>query len=116
MICGNTTAIIQTRGVTQNEIGEDVNAWIPKKSVVGWLDLMNGDSPTASQNAKIQESTHVFICDYFKPEGITPENSRMIVDDQVYEVKLIDNPMNMNQHLEIYLSYQGGDVNVISGS
>ncbi len=48
--------------------------------------------------------------------GNKTANSRMIVDSQVYEIKLIDNPMNMNEHLEIYLKCLGGDANVISNS
>ena len=68
-------------------------------------------------NAKIQESTHVFVCDYFpliykQDEGgnveFTPENSRMIASGKTYEVMLYDNPMQMNQQLEIYLKYVGG--------
>lgn len=116
MIGGNISAVIQTKAVTQNEISEDVETWVDVKPVCGWLDLMNGESTIATQNAKVQESTHIFLCDYFKPEGIKAENSRMIVDNQVYEVLLIDNPMNMNQHLEIYLKYIGGDADVISNS
>ena len=116
MIGGNKTAIFQTKGVTQNDIGEDVDTWVDVKTVVGWLDLQSGDSTITTQNAKVQESTHIFVCGYFKPEGISPENSRMIVDSQVYEIKLIDNPMNMNEHLEIYLKCLGGDANVISNS
>ena len=57
-----------------------------------------GKPDTPSPGCLIQESTHVFLCDYFeliyKVEGkpdmkITPENSRMIVDGEVYEVMLI---------------------------
>lgn len=108
MIGGNLKAIIQTRGVVQNDIGEDVNTWSDAKSVAGFLDLISGDSDVITQNAKIQESTHVFLCDYFRPDGIYPENSRMIIDGMAYEVKLIDDPMLLNQHLEIYLNFVGG--------
>ena len=39
---------------------------------------------------------------------ITSENARMVIDGMVYEILLIDNPMNMNEHLEIYLRFIGG--------
>lgn len=117
-IGGNISAIIQIAAVVQDEIGDDVTSWIPARpSFNGWLDLSSGDSPSVNFNAKIQESTHIFVCDYFpliySVEGqpdveITPENSRMIIDGKVYDVMLYDNPLQMNQQLEIYLKYVGG--------
>lgn len=117
-IGGNIEAIIQISTTTQNDIGEDVDNWkTATEPFLGWLDLSTGDSPSVNFNAKIQESTHVFVCDYFpliyKQGGgenveFTPENSRMIVGGKTYEVMLYDNPMQMNQQLEIYLKYVGG--------
>jgi hypothetical protein len=43
-----------------------------------------------------------------KPVDVTSENARMVIEGLVYEILLIDNPMNMNRHLEIYLRYVGG--------
>lgn len=116
-IGGNIAATIQLKTVIQNELGEDVKSWsaaVP--SLVGWLDLSSGDSPSINYNAKIQESTHVFVCDYFpliysnngKTTELTPENSRMLVNGKIYDVMLYDNPMQLNQQLEIYLKYIGG--------
>lgn len=116
-IGGNISAVIQTQTITQNDIGEDVSTWVDAlPPFVGWLDLSGGDSDKVNYNTKIQESTHVFVCDYFplvtqgeEPgKEITPENSRMIVNGKVYEVKLYDNPMELNSQLEIYLKYVGG--------
>ena len=117
-IGGNRSAIIQVMGAAQNEIGEDTGNYIDAlPPITGWLDLLEGDSQYASYSVKIQESTHVFLCDYaelrYKPgEGtdieLTPENSRMVIDGRIYEVKLYDNPMEMNEHLEIFLKYVGG--------
>ena len=39
---------------------------------------------------------------------ITSDNARMVIDGMVYEILLIDNPMNLNEHLEIYLRFIGG--------
>lgn len=117
-IGGNIEAIIQISTTAQNDIGEDVDSWkAATDPFEGWLDLSSGDSPSVNWNAKIQESTHIFVCDYFpliykQDDGedakLTPENSRMIVDGKTYEVMLYDNPMQMNQQLEIYLKFVGG--------
>ncbi|MFA9375590.1 MAG: hypothetical protein ACERKZ_02435 [Lachnotalea sp.] len=117
-IGGNKSAIIQIATTINNDIGEDTSTWIEVlPSFCGWLDLSSGDSQSINYNAKIQESTHIFVCDYFplvyNVEGqpdveITTENSRMIIDSKVYDILIYDNPMELNQHLEIYLKFVGG--------
>lgn len=110
-IGGNTTAVIQTAAVTQNAIGEQVRSWTDAQTLKGWLDLQSGDSRYTTYDAKIQESTHVFIADYVPlAAGIQAENSRMTINGKVYDILLIDNPMEMGSgsQLEIYLKYTGG--------
>ena len=108
-IGGNTKAIIQVSTVTKNAIGEQVKAWEDVQTITGWLDLQSGDSRYNVFYAKIQESTHHFISDYIPLDiRITAENARMLVNGKVYDILLIDNPMEMNQQLEFYLKYTGG--------
>ena len=40
--------------------------------------------------------------------NVTSDNARMVVNGEVYEILLIDDPMNMHDHLEIYLRFIGG--------
>lgn len=111
-IGGNTLAIIQiSEGITQNEIGEDVQSWTDVQRIKGWLDLQGGDARYTSYYAKIAEATHVFVADYVELDSrITEENSRMVINGKRYDVKYIDNPMGMGKgsQLEIYLRYTGG--------
>lgn len=110
-IGGNITAVIQTATTTKNAIGERVKSWTDSLALKGWLDLSDGDSKHLTYNAKIQESTHVFIADYVALKaGITAEKSRMVINGKVYDILLIDNPMEMRRgsQLEIYLKYTGG--------
>lgn len=135
-IDGNVSALLQIKNAeTVNAIGERVPDWLDCTSLRGWLDLSSGDSKHTNFNSKVQESTHIFLCDFnsltnlstgwvWDPfsfiDGvistdeqktvtkITSENARMVVKGLVYEILLIDNPMEMNQHLEIYLRYIGG--------
>lgn len=109
MIGGNATAEIKIRSTTKNEIGATTQTWTTVQSIKGWLDLSSGDSKYSSYNAKIQESTHVFVADYVSLDAsIKAENSRFVVDGNVYDVLLIDDPMEMHKHLEIFLKYVGG--------
>lgn len=127
MIGGNIKAVLQVRTTTKNEIGEKVPRWIDvpitmpgrkEQGLFGFIDVQTGDSNYTTYNAKVQESTHIFMCDYcpipatLKVEGKTikvkAETTRMVADSQVYDVKFIDNPMNLNKQYEIYLKYTGG--------
>lgn len=110
MIGGNTEAIIQIRtdGET-NAIGQKVSLWQDTQTLRGFIDLSTGDSNHTTYNAKIQESTHVFISDYVNLDAsIEAENSRMVVNGKRYDILLIDDPMELHKQLEIYLKYIGG--------
>lgn len=136
MIGGNTLALFQVKdGGKKNAIGEREHNWVDVASSKGWLDLSGGESKYTTYNAKIQESTHIFLCDYQTFKGlsgewvwdtsnfisgeistltsdkkvdITSENARMLIDGLIYQIMLIDDPMNLHQHLEIYLKFVGG--------
>lgn len=109
MIGGNTTAEIRVRSTTKNEIGGTSKTWTTVQSIKGWLDLSGGDSKYTTYNAKVQESTHVFVADYVSLDArIKAENSRLVVGGKVYDILLIDDPMEMHMQLEIYLKYTGG--------
>ena len=110
MIDGNQTVQLQIAAVSRNELGEGVRNWETVQSMKGWLDLSSGDSSHSTYNAKIQESTHVFIGDYVNLDAsIKAENCRLLDGDgRVYDVVLIDDPMKLHRQLEIYLKYTGG--------
>ena len=106
MIGGNIEALLQQKTESQtNPIGEKTPAWSAGQSLWGWLDLSDGDS-RYKYGAKLQESTHIFITDY-APIDRRPNDKRLMVNGAVYEVLLIDDPMELHQHLEIYLRFVG---------
>lgn len=116
-IGGNTQAIIQMKKFTKDanghyirdSVGAIVMTWENVQTIKGWIDLASGDSRYSTYNAKIQESTHFFISDYVPIDSrITAENSRMMVNGKLYDIVLIDNPMELNAQLEFYLKYTGG--------
>lgn len=119
MIGGNITAVLQVQaGHTRDESGSRVPKWHDAIELTGWIDLQSGGANYGNFNAKIQESTHVFVGDY-KPipetleiEGeivkVDVETARMVANSKRYDVLLIDDPMEMHEQLEIYLKYTGG--------
>lgn len=113
MIGGNTTAAILVRdGYQENDLGERIPYFIYIDEIKGWLDLSSGDSKY-TYGAKLQESTHVFIADFYPlPSGLTlstcsPSDVRLRINGLEYDVLLIDDPMGLHQHWEIYLKFVG---------
>ena len=115
-IGGNITGTVQTMtGSEKNVLGEGVKAWNDFASQRGWLGMQSGDSKYTNHSAKVEESTHVFLCDFNAAiYGLTlPDESgaipqvRMIIKGMVYDVLLIDNPDEMDAQLEIYLRKVG---------
>lgn len=109
-IGGKTKLTFMTSTAIRNAIGESELTWTDAQTITGWLDLASGDSRYSTYYAKVQESTHIFIADYV-PIGasITAENARAVINGKVYDIMLIDNPMEMQggSQLEIYLKYTG---------
>ncbi len=110
-IGGNCTAQLQVRQNHRNAIGESVPVWMTAHTLKGFLDLSSGSAKYTSYNTKLQESTHIFLSDYLPLPDITAENSRLCIGGLVYDVMLIDDPMGLHEHLEIYLKFTGGQQN-----
>ncbi len=107
-IGGKTIGTIQTNTTVKNAIGEAVKEWVDAFRHVGWLGLQSGDSKYTNHNAKLEESTHVFLCDYHSGiYALADQDTRMIIKGFAYDVLLIDNPDEMDEQLEIYLRKVG---------
>lgn len=107
-IGGNINGIIQTKTTTKNAIGESVKTWEDAYSQIGWLGLQSGDSDYTNHKTKLEQSTHVFLCDFHAGiYALADRDTRMIIKGFVYDVLLIDNPDEMDEQLEIYLRRVG---------
>ena len=109
VIDGNTEAMIQIMTTTENKIHEAEESWADVQLIVGWLDFQGEQTGYTNYSAKIQESTHVFVSDYYELDSrIKAENSRMVINGKNYDIMLIDDPMGLHKQLEIFLKYTGG--------
>lgn len=110
-IDGNTKAIVQIKEIMQDEYQADRAGWKVAFSLKGVLDLLDG-GVSLKLMSRIEEADFLFLCDYFVPEyngeKLTAANCRFLINGEVYEVKLFDDPMRLHEHLEIYLKYLGG--------
>ena len=107
MIGGNITAVLQTKTTSKNAFGEKVESWSDVQLLKGFLDFTGGDGSYKSNfKGSVEETTHIFICDYNEAVAKTqPTTSRLLIDEQIYDVLMIDDPMSLHQHLEIMLKY-----------
>lgn len=108
-IGGNITGVIQTKTTVKNAIGESEQKWADSFSQNGWLGMQSGEQKRSTFNAKIEESTHVFLCDFHSGiYALADQDTRMVIKGKMYDVLLIDNPDEMDEQLEIYLRKIGG--------
>ena len=110
-IGGNTIGTFQVSSTGKNAIGEQVQTWTDVQTLKGWLDLASGDAKYTVFDAKVQQSTHVFVADYVPLDArIQAETTRFVVDGKRYDIMLLDNPMELKSgsQWEIYLKYTGG--------
>ena len=109
-IGGNILGKVLTKQKTStNEIGEPIIGWVESYDIKGWLGMQTGDSPRNNYNTKLEESTHVFLCDYHSGiYSLADNDNRMEIKGKMYDVMYIDNPDEMDEQLEIYLKKVGG--------
>lgn len=108
MIGGNIKALLQRKnGFTTNVIGEREYSWETIQELKGFLDMQGQSTNRTNYKTQLEESTHIFICDYYPIEREI-EDKRLLINNKVYELVYIDNPMELNKHLELYLKYVGG--------
>ena len=108
MVGGNLNATIQIKILTENDIGEKVAEWTDHLTSRGWLDLASGTSTNQSHKTKTEESTHYWICDFdSRLRELDIAQCRFVCRNQIYEIKYIDDPMELHDHLEISLKLVG---------
>lgn len=95
--------MIQRYTKTSNGMGGWVETWADHLAYDGVIDQLSGNE-IVSANQLAPASSHVLIGGYV--EDIN-ESDRVLFNGKIYAIKNIDNPMNLNQHLEILLEYKG---------
>lgn len=83
----------------KNELGQRIYDYKKGQSIEGWLDLLTGSEGDRAQ--ALQSSSHVFMTS--QVDADLKKSDRLEIAGIVYEVDFIDNPVNINHHLEIYL-------------
>lgn len=94
---------IQRSSSVPNGIGGYSQAWATHISDYdGVLDQLTGNERISADKVSLN-STHILIGQVVDVN----ESDRVIHNNKIYEIKNVDNPMNMDRHLEILLEYKG---------
>lgn len=97
---------IQHKTQEDDGLGGTEEKWKTLMSVDGYIDFITGTDQNNIQNAFVEESTHVLIIPTYT-KGIT-DNMRVVDKEQrYYSITYSDNPVGVNHHNEIYLTYGG---------
>ncbi|ENJ9653547.1 head-tail adaptor protein [Clostridium botulinum] len=93
-------------GITKkdNDIGGFIEVDGELFKIQGYIDLLTGDE-ISTNNSFIQESTHIFITDF--REDINTKYWIVDSKNNRYDITLVDDPVSMHDHLEIYLKFIG---------
>ena len=106
-IGGNIDCVLKIESITTSAIGEKVKGWVDLITLHGFLDLQNQGKDFATYNKAMEDSTHVFVCDYVNivKDGKKAKATelRATIDGEDYDVTYIDDPMNLHYQLEIFL-------------
>lgn len=84
----------------KNSLGQPIYDYAEMSSFDGWIDLLGGEE-TINQKAISSETTHIILT--FDTDIELDKADRVKFGKKVYEVTYIDNPMELNDHLEIFL-------------
>jgi len=96
-------AVVQRYVETDDGMGGKDYRWENHIEIEGTLDQLTGDEVLASD--KLGElSDHIFII--FEIVDVK-RGDRFIINDEIYNVTNVDNPNNLDRHLEIKLKYTG---------
>ena len=106
-IGGNIDCLLRYESVKRSAIGEAVTTWVELQTIRGFLDLMTNGKTYEAYNKAVVDSTHVFICDYVsiqtKDKNGKERQLQAVINGKTYDVQYIDNPQELNYHLEIFL-------------
>ena len=82
-IGGNTEAILQVKlSGGRNQIGENIDVWSDAIRLKGWLDYSTGQNSVNQYDAKLQDTSHIFLCDFDPLVAVTDDESTIKVTSE----------------------------------
>jgi len=102
-IGGNVTCQLMKNVSVANAIGEQVRILEPFMNLRGYLDLRGETTDRERFKGKLEQTTNVFVMDFVEIDVDIRSVTFVDHKGRKYDVLLIDNPMELNRQIEIYL-------------
>lgn len=98
--------------LTPDGSGGSIETPIVTYSGFGYLDMMTGTNQNQNQNSQVANSTHILIVPDIPQhyETIFKSQDMIVANGKRYRIEYVDNPVNADHHLEIYLRGDQHDV------
>jgi SPP1 family predicted phage head-tail adaptor len=90
---------------TSNGMGGISQEWNDYLEFDGVIDFMSGNEQKQAEQINVVANHILLVFDIIDIQTI----DRVYDGDKRYDVKFVDNPMNMDRHLEVLLEYKGVD-------
>ena len=103
---GATPFVVQHKINTPDNVGGVVETWSNHMMIHGYIDLITGSDQNPIQNAFTEQSTHILVVPIFNT-GITDKMRIVDAMGRYYNITYVDNPVGLNHHLELYLTFGG---------
>ncbi|HEL2058771.1 TPA: phage head closure protein [Streptococcus suis] len=91
--------LLKCQASRKNALGQKVYDFVESEKLEGFLDMLTGNE--ADRATALTSSTHIFLTKQVDVQITTKDRIRSKGID--YEVSFVDNPVNLDHHLEIYL-------------
>ena len=92
--------LLKTIATGENELGQEIFEHKKVAEFIGYMDMLVGNEST-DKLAYLADSTHIILT---KDMTVNIETEDKIeARGTSYEVTYVDNPVNIGQHLEIYV-------------
>lgn len=94
--------IVERYTSVDNGMGGSFNQWVLHLEYDGVIDQLTGNEMVEADRIA-ENSTHILIGEVVDIK----RQDRVIANGKQFNVRNVDNPMNLNRHLEIMLEYEG---------
>jgi len=103
---GSTPFVIKQKTSTSDNIGGVSETWSDVMMIHGYIDMLTGSDQNTTQNAFVEQSTHILIVPTHT-DGIIDKMRVVDAMGRYYDITYVDDPVGQKHHLEIYLKYGG---------
>jgi len=95
---------LHSKSTVDDGMGGYTESWAKEKDISGVFDMMSPSSGASNAQKITEDATHVFLCEV---DQDIKKGKRIIDGDDMFKIIYVDNPLNMDSHMEVYVKNDG---------